>query len=341
MHFHNTKATLIEKGNVVLIEEEICNCPADSVIVEVAYCGICGSDLPRFFDGKIHFYPIVLGHEFSGKIVNVGDDVQDFKEGDFVAGIPLIPCMSCNSCRTGNYQLCESYSFTGSRTDGAFQRYIIVKSENVIKLDPKVDLLDAAFIEPLTVAIHAAKLAQKDLSKRSNIVIFGYGVIGYCLSVYLLHKGFSNITVVTNSEKHKNLSEQLGITRFLTVDKYYSRGECDVLFDCTPASNALETVLPFMNSKGTVIIIGSKFQDCVISSSSFGLIQRKELKIFGSWMSYSSPWPGDEWMQAVDVLYCKKGNFKSLVQKIYPLEQTNEAFEAVRTFGPKILISPN
>ncbi|MHB9856852.1 alcohol dehydrogenase catalytic domain-containing protein [Streptomyces sp. YIM S03343] len=85
------------------------------VVVEVAYCGICGSDFPRYFDGAVHQVPQTLGHEFSGVVVEVGEGVDQVAPGRHVAVAPLVPCHDCTACAAGRPALCRSYSFIGSR----------------------------------------------------------------------------------------------------------------------------------------------------------------------------------------------------------------------------------
>lgn len=89
------------------------------VKVKVRASGICGSDIPRVLHNGVHFYPIVLGHEFSGDVVEIGEGVTKVKVGDRVSGAPLKPCMKCDDCQNGNFSLCKHYSFIGSREQGS------------------------------------------------------------------------------------------------------------------------------------------------------------------------------------------------------------------------------
>ena len=103
----------------------------NEVKIQVKACGVCGSDIPRIFNHSAHYYPITLGHEFSGVITSVGEKVKNLTVGDHVAGIPLIPCMKCSDCTNGNYSLCKNYSFIGSRRDGAMAEFVVVPENNV------------------------------------------------------------------------------------------------------------------------------------------------------------------------------------------------------------------
>lgn len=340
MHFLNKKATLIKPEKIELVEEVIENLPTDSVIVKVAYCGICGSDMPRFFEGRVHFYPIVLGHEFSGTVVAVGDDVDTLNIGDKVSGVPLVPCFKCDNCIAGNFQLCRKYSFIGSRSEGALQRYLVIKPENLYKLNEEVDLKKAAFIEPITVAVHALKTIEARLNKMSRIAIYGFGVIGYCVLAYLHMQGYKNLHIINRSKKNLDLAEKLGAKVNPIANLKEQRYKFDAVIDCSPSSD-MESLLSIVNSKGSLLIVGSKVRDVAISAQTFNLIQRKEMIVTGSWMSYSEPWPGDEWTIANQILNNNTYKFVDLVSGTFGIEEVEAAFAAVRKNGPKILIKLN
>ena len=102
------------------------------VKVKVKCSGICGSDIPRVLHNGVHFYPIVLGHEFSGDVVEVGEGVTKVKVGDHVSGAPLKPCMKCDDCQNGNFSLCKHYSFIGSREQGSNADYVVIPEQNAV-----------------------------------------------------------------------------------------------------------------------------------------------------------------------------------------------------------------
>ena len=124
------------------------------VLIKVKYTGICGSDVPRVNGDACHFFPNVLGHEFSGTVEEVGEGVTSVKPGDRVAGVPLVPCMECEDCQKGNYSLCKHYSFIGSREQGANADYVVVPEKNAVPFADNVPYEQGAMFEPATVAIH-------------------------------------------------------------------------------------------------------------------------------------------------------------------------------------------
>ena len=122
-----------------------------TVKVKVKASGICGSDIPRVLQNGVHFYPIVLGHEFSGDVVEVGEGVTSVKVGDRVSGAPLVPCMKCDDCQKGNFSLCKHYSFIGSRQQGSNADYVVIPEQNAVVYDPCIPYEQAAMFEPSTL----------------------------------------------------------------------------------------------------------------------------------------------------------------------------------------------
>src|SRR5690606_30779271 len=94
------------------------------ILVRVKATGICGSDLPRVLGHGAHFYPIILGHEFSGEVVEVGSTVTIIKAGERIVGAPLLPCLQCADCQKGWYSQCKNYSFVGSTVFGSWAEYV-------------------------------------------------------------------------------------------------------------------------------------------------------------------------------------------------------------------------
>ena len=159
----------------------------DQVKIRVRACGICRSDVPRVLSGTARYYPIILGHEFSGIVEEVGNAVTKVKPGDHVAGVPLVPCMECEDCASGNYALCKHYSFIGSRQQGAYAEFCVVPETNVIKIPDETPWAQGALIETATVALHglftagisvdASGKAAGDFGEKT-VAVIGVGTVG-------------------------------------------------------------------------------------------------------------------------------------------------------------------
>ena len=180
------------------------------VLIKVKYTGICGSDVPRVNGDACHFFPNVLGHEFSGTVEEVGEDVTSVKPGDRVAGVPLVPCMECEDCQKGNYSLCKHYSFIGSREFGSFAEYVVVPEKNAVKFEDSVSFEQGAFFEPATVALHG--LERVDFKGGKTVAILGGGTIGMFVMQWAKIFGAKEVVVFDISEERLELGKRLGAT---------------------------------------------------------------------------------------------------------------------------------
>ena len=123
------------------------------VLVRVMASGVCGSDLKRGFRGGAYRYPLIMGHELSGK-VEKAPAATGFQVGDRVTVFPLIPCLKCTQCQKGEYARCEEYDYLGSRCNGGFSEYVCVPAMNLVRVPDEVSFQQAALTEPCAVARH-------------------------------------------------------------------------------------------------------------------------------------------------------------------------------------------
>ena len=130
------KALVVEADKVLTFKEiPVPELKSDEVLIKVRACGICGSDIPRVYKNGCHSYPQVLGHEFSGEVVKLGDDVKNVQIGYRVTVAPLVPCQDCEECEQGLPAMCTHYSFIGSRRQGAMAEYVAVPAKNLSRDD--------------------------------------------------------------------------------------------------------------------------------------------------------------------------------------------------------------
>ena len=179
-----------------------------TVKVKVKASGICGSDIPRVLQNGVHFYPIVLGHEFSGDVVEVGEGVTSVKVGDRVSGAPLVPCMKCDDCQKGNFSLCKHYSFIGSRQQGSNADYVVIPEQNAVVYDPCIPYEQAAMFEPSTVALHG--VYQNQYQGGGYVAILGGGTIGMFTMQWTKIFGSRKVVVFDISDERLELAKRLG-----------------------------------------------------------------------------------------------------------------------------------
>ncbi|NDV09267.1 2,3-butanediol dehydrogenase [Rhodococcus sp. IEGM 248] len=195
--------------------------PGDGQVkVRVSRNGICGTDLHEYYDGPIFIppsdphpltgkaMPLVIGHEFSGVVTDVGRGVTDVHEGDHVAIEPVYRCGECRPCKSGRYNLCTSVGFHGLMADGGMAEYTVVPRNQVHALPESIPLEMGALVEPMAVAYHAAVLGE--VGDQSSALIYGAGPIGIGLWFALRGMGLTEIDVVEPSPTRRASIEALG-----------------------------------------------------------------------------------------------------------------------------------
>ncbi len=311
------------------------------VLIKVKYTGICGSDVPRVNDGACHFYPNVLGHEFSGVVEEIGEGVTSLKKGDRVAGVPLVPCMQCEDCQRGDYSLCRHYSFIGSREFGSFAEYVAVPEKNAVKFDESISFEQAAFFEPATVALHG--LNRVDYRGGRHVAILGGGTIGMFTMQWAKIYGAKSVTVFDINPARLELALRLGADHAVDSGKEYFMEEAmaltqgrgfDYVYETAGNTVTMKMAFELAANKAGVCFIGTPTRELRFSVKEWENMNRKEFTLTGSWMSYSAPFPGREWELAAH--YFRTGQLRfdpSFIFRTYPLSQAAEAFRLFETPG--------
>lgn len=321
-------------GDMRYKEVPIPSLKEDEVLIRVKACGICGSDLPRALYGKAHYYPIILGHEFSGEVVATGEKVNNFKEGDRVVAAPLLPCGQCPACKMGKPAMCSFYGFLGSRQNGAMAEFIAVKEENLIKLPDEISFYEGALIEPLTVAIHGVE--RFPTTPGDDVVIFGAGTIGLLVLQVLKARGLGRVFVIDVVQEKLDLARKLGADITLNANeidvvKYFNdNGRPKIAIETAGSSITQRQCLEVVDTLGKVVYIGTCTDKVEFPPKVFERILRGELIITGSWMSYSVPFPGFEWYAAIRYISEKKVKVEPLISHIFTLEEGDKAFKTLQ-----------
>ncbi|MFY9918010.1 MAG: 2,3-butanediol dehydrogenase [Mycobacterium sp.] len=242
------------------------------VKLKVGFNGICGTDLHEYYAGPIFVptephplthrqLPLVIGHEFSGVITDVGEDVTGWAEGDRVAVEPIYKCGHCPPCRAGNYNVCRQIGFHGLMSDGGMAEYTVVPTDMLHRLPDNVSLQLGALVEPMSVAYHAATLG--DVKSGDTAMVFGAGPIGIGLWFALRGKGVDDVLVVEPSVTRRAAIERLGASTLdptavdvpaFTADHTDGRG-ADAVFDAAGVTPAVETALGCVGSRRPMVSV--------------------------------------------------------------------------------------
>ena len=314
----------------------------DQVRIKMARGGICGSDMHYFNHGGFGSVklrePMILGHEVSGHISEVGINVSGLKIGDLVAVSPSRPCASCNECLRGLPNQCLNMRFYGSampypHIQGAFRESLIADASQCVKADG-LSPAEAAMAEPLAVCLHAIKQAGTMLGKR--VLVTGCGPIGILIILAARRAGAAEIiaTDITDTalERAKNAGADVTLNTLLTPDALTpytaGKGSLEVGIECSGAEPALRAMIGALRPRATLVQLGLS-GDMTLPMMQ---ITAKELSIKGSFRFHS------EFAQAV--AFMQKGliNVAPLVTHSFPLAQFQDAFNTAndRTKAMKV-----
>ncbi|GAB2024549.1 galactitol-1-phosphate 5-dehydrogenase [Lactovum odontotermitis] len=314
-----------------LQEIEVPKVTKGKVRIKVSYVGICGSDLPRYFQGGVHQFPQILGHEFSGVIDKIGPGVENLEPGNRVVAAPLIPCGKCEMCLKGQPALCTHYSFIGSREPGAMADYVVVPAVNCLKIPDSLSMKEAAVLEPLTVAIHGVERVK--VHTGATVMVLGAGTIGLLTVLTLNAIGAGKIIVVDLNDYKLEVAKEVGGSVVINpskmpLEEYFSEHEVpEVVFETAGSSVTQKQALQYVKKFGKTVFIGTSTRDVKLEPELFEKILRGELEITGSWMSYSAPFPGYEWEAGLQFMTKGKIDVRPLLKGIYKLEDKALPFE--------------
>ena len=195
-------AVFLGKQNIQVMEREIPNPGPDEVLIKVMACGVCGSDV-HIYDGDQGSTsttpPLVQGHEFSGVVVEVGNNVTSCKKGDRVCVDPADNCNECYYCASGMMHHCEHMGAIGTNIDGGFSQYCKVPGRLIHHLADDVTFIEGAMAEPLACCINGAD--RSNIKVGDNVVVYGGGMIGLLLLQLAKRKGAANVVLVEPVEE--------------------------------------------------------------------------------------------------------------------------------------------
>ena len=314
----------------------------DEVLIEIKSVGICGSDIPIFKGIREVSYPLIPGHEFSGVIVEAGEEVKKYKKGDRVVAGLVIHCGECVYCKQGLESLCDNIYEIGIHVDGAFTKYVIAPEKTLHKLPENMNFNQGASIDPLASAYRPVKKAN--ISSNDVVAIFGPGPIGlYALQVARAEGAKKIISVGAHGDKERlNLAKELGADLVINTEsedpvekiKDYTNGEmADVIIEATGVPIVVDTCLKSLCKNGRLSLAGIFHQSTNIF---LGPIVRKEFTIKGS-ICYT--WK--DFQDCIDLVSSGRVKTESIVTHEFPLAEMAQALElAYNRKSIKIILHP-
>lgn len=286
----------------------------NELLIKVTNCGICGTDRHIYNGTAPSSVPVILGHEYSGIIMEKVDSDTEFRIGDKVAIDPNIYCGNCKYCRKGMVNFCENLKALGVTINGGFAEYSIVPTSQAYLLPRDIDLSIAAFAEPLSCCLRGIQHA--DIKTGNNVVVIGGGSIGLLMVQLAKNAGASKIILIEPELNKQSLGIEFGADYSLNPfdEKIFeainnlTESQVDVVIECAGNIKSVDTAIKVSGKGGKVVVFGLTSKDKNITLNLQSLFQ-KELKIFNS---YLNPFT---FQTAIDLLINKKINVQKLLTK--------------------------
>lgn len=332
------------EGNVAVRDVAEPSTPPGHVKLEVKNAGICGTDLHIYHDEYRTRPPVVMGHEVSGEVVELGSGVSSVRAGDRVTTETYFStCGKCRFCRSGRPNLCSDRLSIGSAVDGGFTRYLVVPESNVHRLPENVDLVAGALTEPLACVVHSVLELARPTTPEDLAVVAGPGAIGLLTLQVLKAAGCRVVVLGTDTDGRRlSLAEKLGAAHVLNVQQEdaselvgnLSSGDgADAVYECSGAGPAAQQLLALVRRQGSYVQVGLFGRPV---SWDLDQVCYKELTVSGSNASVPSAWN-----RAIKLLAEEKVRTGPLVTDIFPITEWRRAFEVFEgRDGVKTVLRP-
>jgi L-iditol 2-dehydrogenase len=308
--------------------------PADGqVLVKVALCGICGTDVDSWRGSGHRAYPVSPGHEFCGTIQRTGARVTGLAVGQRVVVDPNLGCGACDYCQRGLPNLCERLKTRNVKSNGGLSEYVALDRRMAYALPDSLPDAVAAFIEPLSCALHAVRTAGAAPAER--VAIFGAGTMGLLTGMILIATG-CDLAVVEPAPGRREQAARLLGARVLTPEDLSRRGpayEFEAAIDCSGHVEAVSQAIEVLRARGRLVLFG------LVVQPGGGVplldVTRKELEIRGSWLNPHT------FQDAINLANDQQGVLGGLTTEVFALGDVAAAFERAASLAVnRVLVRP-
>jgi L-iditol 2-dehydrogenase len=336
------KAAVYHGIEDIRIEEiDTPDCKPDQLMIKVAYCAICGTDVRIYFHGhKKVKPPAIIGHEITGTVSEIGSKVNcpDIKKGDKVTVVTSIGEGKCKMCSKGFYNLCPENNPIGYFYQGGFAEYLpvpekAVQQKAVIKLPDNVSLKEGSLIEPLSCCINGQ--SYLNITQGDTVVIFGGGPIGLMHASLAKAAGADRVIVTDPAfDRLENFGRKFNFLTLIDprkkdikqeVDKLTEGFGADVVITACPSKQAQMQGFQLLGSKGRISLFGGLPKDDSVIEMDANLIHYKELSVFGSFASNKK-----DFLKAAELISSGKIRPTDFISEVLPLEKITEGINMVK-----------
>jgi (R,R)-butanediol dehydrogenase/meso-butanediol dehydrogenase/diacetyl reductase len=312
---------------------------AGEVLIKVRYCGICGSDVEAYLTG-MYERELIIGHEFSGEVIEVGEGVYGWAEGDRVTVNGVIPCGRCWFCHRNMASLCEDLYMPGITHNGAMAEYVKVPAKGLHPLPNGVSFRQAAIVDPMACALHGVRLSR--LMPGDRVLVLGAGPIGLLALQCAYLAGAREVYVSEISPKRAELARKLGALAVfdprrdnlhVSLDELTEGMGVDIVFVCAGVPVVFQEAITLVRRGGKIVALGICGEPV---EADFMTIVMNELSIKGGYCGY------EEYPICLDYIAQGRIDVDSLVSDEIALKEIVEkGFEALikpETDAVKILV---
>jgi L-iditol 2-dehydrogenase len=332
-------AVLNGPHDVELVERPVPRPGPGEVLVRVASVGVCGSDVHYYDHGRIGHYvveqPLVLGHEASGVVTDVGEGVPAERVGQRVSVEPGVPDLTCEQCLAGRYNLCPNVRFFATPPiDGAFAEYVVTHEAFAHPVPDGIGDDAAALLEPLSVGIWAARKAR--ISAGSRVLVTGAGPIGLVAVQCALAFGATEVAVSDVNPARLALAGELGATTLVDA-REQKVADLDrppqVLLECSGFPPAIGDAIRALDRAGRAVLVGMGGEEIPLPLQ---VVQERELEVTGTFR-YANTWP-----TAIALVAAGRVDVDRLVTGTYGLDRAEDALTAARRdpSSVKVVVRP-
>jgi L-iditol 2-dehydrogenase len=332
------------EGNVDILDVEEPLCGENQVKVEVAFCGVCGTDIHVLHDTFRNYPPVILGHEFAGTVVQVGTHVEGIVRGEKIAGLgaTAVTCGRCQYCLSGHFIFCQKRRGMGHGVNGGFARYVVMRPDQLYRLPDAVSLEEAAISEPFATAVQAVtEVTQVRIG--DTALVSGPGPIGLLCLKLLVAEGVKTIVAgAPGDDARLDAARRFGAAVVVNVGERnlfdVVREETDglgfdVAFECAGHASSVRGCLEALRPMGRYTQVGICGREIQFPIDQ---VFYKQLRLSGSICYTAKTW--DRMMKIYDQGRVK---LKDLISGKLPISEWRTAFElCMERRGLKILMYP-
>ncbi|MHB1132436.1 MAG: zinc-dependent alcohol dehydrogenase [Chloroflexota bacterium] len=334
-------------GHVELVDAPQPSAQAGEILIQVAACGICGTDL-TLYQWPAHLatqmgvrFPIVFGHEFGGHVVEMGKGVEGFQIGDLVTVNPHLYCKKCHYCLSERHEICLDRPIIGYNTAGGFAEFVAVRAENVYKLAPAVPPVVAALGEPLALGAHLA--ARAGIGPGAFTVVIGPGPIGLVTTIGCRNAGAERVLVVglPSDEERLAIARNWGAETFHAGDPALVEAVmqatdglgAEAVFEVTGSEAGLRLAFSLGRKDGTVYAVGIPHKESLVDVAAMVYAERR--------LVGSRGYRPQDWAVAADLINRRWQDLAPLVSDVLPLGHYHEAFaKSIARQGVRVVMDP-